>query len=180
MTISITYQNFHHKKYCYILKKDLTISLKYIPTSIVNNSIIKTDSVRDANDNTAFDYAHWGIFEGICLTTNTKTTECVELNDSINIYHTDYLKLEGNTLTIFSGYAWDGASKVLFQTNNLACPSLIHDALYQLLREKVIEQKYRKKIDKTFYKHCRGEGVNIFRARIMYRLVRIFGGFFSK
>ena len=44
------------------------------------------------------------------------------------------LALDG-TLTIAAGYAWDGASGPIAQGPEVIRASLVHDALYQLMRE---------------------------------------------
>lgn len=47
------------------------------------------------------------------------------------------------TLTIKSGYAWDGASGPTLDTPSTMFASLVHDALYQLMREGVLDQGFR-------------------------------------
>ena len=55
---------------------------------------------------------------------------------------TDFIELstEG-MLVIKKGYAWDGPSGPTIDTLNFMHGSLVHDVLYQLLRNKLIEQK---------------------------------------
>ena len=50
-------------------------------------------------------------------------------------------------LTIKEGYAWDGASGPTIDTDDTFRPSLVHDAFYQLMREKHIPITYRKQVD---------------------------------
>ena len=56
-----------------------------------------------------------------------------------NNIDTPYIALttEGE-ITVKVGYAWDGPSGTAIDTKNFMRGSLIHDALYQLLREKHI------------------------------------------
>ena len=42
---------------------------------------------------------------------------------------------ESGCLQIAAGYAWDGASGPTIDTRNSMIASLVHDALYQLIRE---------------------------------------------
>ena len=50
-------------------------------------------------------------------------------------------------LTIKKNYAWDGASGPVFDTQRIMRGSLVHDALYQLMREKYLPQKARENAD---------------------------------
>lgn len=90
----------------------------------------------------------------------------------------DYIDLtsEGE-LTIKKGYAWDGPSGPTVDTLNFMRGSLVHDALYQLMREKHLEKaRYRKPADKEMRKICREDGMNPIRALVVYLGVRIGGG----
>ena len=62
---------------------------------------------------------------------------------------TGYLKLTPNgVLTIRAGYAWDGPSGPAIDTPNFMRASLVHDALYQLMRQGLLDrQLYRKPAD---------------------------------
>ena len=46
-------------------------------------------------------------------------------------------------LTIQRGYCWDGASGPTFDTASTMLASLVHDALYQLMRECLLPQDFR-------------------------------------
>ena len=46
-------------------------------------------------------------------------------------------------LTIQRGYCWDGASGPTFDTASTMRASLVHDALYQLMREELLPQDFR-------------------------------------
>jgi hypothetical protein len=90
-----------------------------------------------------------------------------------------YIELnELGQLTIFKGYAWDGASGGAIQTDTNLRGALVHDALYQLLRSKLLTPEYRLIADQIFYDILREDGMNWFRAQYFYRLVRLFGGKF--
>jgi hypothetical protein len=55
---------------------------------------------------------------------------------------TQFLWLRTNGwLTIFKGYAWDGPSGPAVDTANFMRASLVHDALYQLMRMEIIDGK---------------------------------------
>jgi hypothetical protein len=54
---------------------------------------------------------------------------------------------KNGNLRIKKGYAWDGPSGPTIDTKNFMRGSLIHDALYQLMREGIIAQHQRKRAD---------------------------------
>lgn len=57
------------------------------------------------------------------------------------------------------GYAWDGASGPVIDRPNNMRASLVHDALYQLLRSGQLSQKHRRDADKVFRRICIEDGV---------------------
>ena len=64
----------------------------------------------------------------------------------------DFLRLsKKGTLRIIKGYAWDGPSGPTRDSKWNMRASLVHDALYQLIREGKIDVFYREYIDKLFY-----------------------------
>jgi hypothetical protein len=87
----------------------------------------------------------------------------------------DYVWLGLGTLTIAKGYAWDGPSGPTVDTKNWMRASLVHDALYQLMREGFIDLTLRAKTDDLMYAHLREDGMSRPRARTAYYGVRIFG-----
>lgn len=61
---------------------------------------------------------------------------------------TQFISLsEDGVLTIKSGYAWDGPSGPTFDRKTNMRGSLAHDALYQLIRQKWLDDAWRKKAD---------------------------------
>ncbi len=78
-------------------------------------------------------------------------------------------------LKIKSGYCWDGPSGISFDTKNFMRGSLIHDALYQLIRQRVLPESYREYADQLLKKICIEDGMSKFRAEYVYRAVRLFG-----
>jgi len=78
-------------------------------------------------------------------------------------------------LMIKKGYSWDGPSGPTIDTKTFMRGSLIHDALYQLIREGVLPQETRAKADEIIREVCLQDGMSKFRVRYMYQLVRLFG-----
>lgn len=74
------------------------------------------------------------------------------------------------------GYAWDGPSGPTIDTKNFMRGSLVHDALYQLMRERLLSGRMRKAADEILYDLCREDGMSAVRAEYVYHAVRAFGG----
>lgn len=77
-------------------------------------------------------------------------------------------------LCIFPGYAWDGASKPAYNSKNFLRGSLVHDALYQLMRQKRISLDNRDKADRLLQSICIEDGMSKFRAAYVYYAVKLF------
>ena len=88
----------------------------------------------------------------------------------------DYVKLdtEGN-LTLSKGYAWDGPSGPTFDTLSFMRGSLVHDGLYQLMRECNPDHFIqRKNADLILRRICLEDGMWPLRAWWVYQGVRLF------
>jgi hypothetical protein len=79
-------------------------------------------------------------------------------------------------LLIKEGYAWDGPSGPVKDTEENMRGSLVHDALYQLMRNKEISARtHRKAADQLFKDLCKADGVSNFTASVYYKALRKFG-----
>jgi hypothetical protein len=77
-------------------------------------------------------------------------------------------------LSIGKFYAWDGPSGPTIDTRDFMRGSLVHDALYQLMREGVLDHKvHRKRADEILRGLCLEDGMCSFRAWYVYQAVRI-------
>ena len=90
-----------------------------------------------------------------------------------SILRTKFLRLhpEG-LLQILKGYCWDGPSGPTIDTRSFMRGSLVHDALYQLMREDLLERDYRKAADQLLYDVCIEDGMSRFRAWYVHKGVR--------
>lgn len=90
---------------------------------------------------------------------------------------TNFLQLTSKgKLTIKRGYAWDGPSGPTIDTKTFMRASLVHDALYQLMRLKRLDYtQHRQKADDLLKRQCIQDGMNRFRAWYVYRFVSWFG-----
>jgi hypothetical protein len=85
------------------------------------------------------------------------------------------LSVEGR-LEIKKAYAWDGPSGPTFDTLDFMRGSLVHDALYQLMREELLDRKiHRDAADRLLQRICIEDGMSKFRAAIVYQSVSRFG-----
>lgn len=89
---------------------------------------------------------------------------------------TDFIKLDiAENLTLARGYAWDGPSGPTIDTLNFMRGSLIHDALYQLMRDSALDHNiHREAADRILQKICKEDGMWSLRAWWVYQGVRLF------
>ena len=88
----------------------------------------------------------------------------------------DFVKLDKHgRLTICEGYAWDGPSGPTIDTPSFMQGSLVHDAIYQLMRECGLSKDFRLVADQTLHNMCLNDGMSRLRAQYVYWAVRIFG-----
>ncbi|MBU2571898.1 MAG: hypothetical protein KJ725_18085 [Gammaproteobacteria bacterium] len=95
-------------------------------------------------------------------------------NQAIDI---QFIQLDASgNLLIRSGYAWDGASGPAIDTKNIMRGSLVHDALYQLMRYGLLSMAaHRDPVDRLLQRICIEDGMNKLRARWVYEAVKRFG-----
>jgi hypothetical protein len=85
------------------------------------------------------------------------------------------LDREGS-MTIRAQYAWDGPSGPTIDTRSFMRGSLVHDALYQLMRESCLDHEaHRAAADRLLRHQCIEDGMWRIRAFVVYWMVRWFG-----
>ena len=94
---------------------------------------------------------------------------------------TEWIKFSiAGGLTVKKYYAWDGPSGPSVDTDTFMRGSLIHDALYQLMREGHLpnndELSYRIASDYVLHEICRKDGMYKFRAWYVLKTLKWFGG----
>lgn len=98
----------------------------------------------------------------------------VSIYPDTNLYN-QFIELSSEGfLIIKSGYCWDGPSGPAIDTKNFMRGSLVHDALYQLMREGLLEQKWRVQADKELKMICIEDGMSKIRAAWVYQAVQTF------
>ena len=90
---------------------------------------------------------------------------------------TPYLSLSGaGQLIVKKGYAWDGPSGPTIDTFTFMRGSLVHDALYQLMRLALLDHAdSREYADRLLRKMSIQDGMWRFRAWYVYTALRWFG-----
>ena len=90
---------------------------------------------------------------------------------------TNYILLSvDGTLTVVAGYAWDGPSGPTIDTLNFMRGSLVHDALYQLMRERYLDHDlHRDAADRELQRICIEDGMSKIRSLWVYYGLRIGG-----
>jgi len=73
-------------------------------------------------------------------------------------------------------YTHSGRRGPARDTKNFMRASLVHDALYQLIRKKVLSRKWRLEADKELKRICLEDGMSNIRAGYVYRTVRMLAG----
>jgi len=97
----------------------------------------------------------------------------------------DFLLVNEDSLIFKPGYRWDGASGPTIDTEDTMTASAVHDAYYQLIREKIYPVSFKKIADLELRHIMYSEILptdNVFirilkniRAEYYYQSVRIFG-----
>lgn len=90
---------------------------------------------------------------------------------------TEWIQLERDgKLYIRKGYAWDGPSGPTFDTPDSMRGSLVHDALYQLMRLGLLDKSFRAKADDILHDICVEDGMIHMRAELWEEMVSLFAG----
>jgi hypothetical protein len=89
---------------------------------------------------------------------------------------TPWLKLgtQGG-LVISKGYCWDGPSGPTLDTPSFMRASLVHDAIYQLIRTGFLPQEHQKYADILIGIMCKEDGMAWFRRKYVVWALRRFG-----
>lgn len=106
----------------------------------------------------------------------------VQLPESPRVYidHPFFSLTINGLLGLKAGYAWDGPSGPVIQTSTFMRASLVHDALYQFMREGYVTQDFRPKADLILKQFCLEDGMSSLRAWYVYQAVKLLGTPFAK
>jgi len=88
----------------------------------------------------------------------------------------EFILSENGVLTIKAGYPWDGPSGPTIDTRNFMRGSLVHDVLYELMRQEYLPQSFRDTADRILQRICIEDGMSKIRAWWVYVGVKLGGG----
>lgn len=74
-------------------------------------------------------------------------------------------------LTIFAGFAWDGASGPTFDTKDSMRASLVHDVLCIAMRDGRLDFAHQDQVNAIFKQHCIEDGMAPWRAWLWHAAV---------
>ena len=86
---------------------------------------------------------------------------------------------KNGVIKIKDGYAWDGASGPAVDTETIKRASLVHDALYQLIRGKQLHRIFKVDADEVFRTICKEDGMSRIRMWYTFLAIRKLGGAFG-
>lgn len=96
------------------------------------------------------------------------------LRDMETVRH-PFFEITRRAVLVRAGYAWDGATGVLFQTANLRVPSLIHDIGCQAVNLGMLPRDFRAAFDAEYYAQALEYGVSKPRAMAHFAAIRLWG-----
>ncbi len=93
-----------------------------------------------------------------------------------NDIKTDFIELSTDGMLVLKNeYAWDGPSGPTIDTPDFMRGSLVHDALYQLMRMGLLGRDNKDSADRALQKICIEDGMMKMRAWWVYRGVKLGG-----
>lgn len=113
---------------------------------------------------------------GYKYVTHEDYTVCLGFNLPKSFATPEFILSENGVLTIRAGYPWDGPSGPAVDTANFMRGSLIHDALYELMRQEYLPQSFRDAADRILQRICIEDGMCQLRAWWVYQGVKWGGG----
>ncbi len=87
----------------------------------------------------------------------------------------DFFWISGIHLMVYQKYAWDGPSGPTVDTPSFMRGALVHDVIYQAMREGLLSHDFRPLADDELVRICKEDGMNAFRRWYVGRLIRRFG-----
>lgn len=90
-----------------------------------------------------------------------------------------FVALREGSIILADGYRWDGPSGPTIDTPSWMIASLVHDGLYQLMREGSIPESCRRDADVLMMELLKLHGMPWWRRAYTWAGVRLFGGRFA-
>ncbi len=92
----------------------------------------------------------------------------------VSVLHPE-ITLAGGVLTIKAGYLWDGASGPTLDDATNMTPSLVHDALYELIRAGLLPSARQGDADYTLNQLSRDRGMPAWRRLLWFNGLSLLG-----
>ena len=103
-------------------------------------------------------------------------TYTIRLSRYVKAIDTGFIKISKcGLMTITAGYCWDGPSGPSLDTKTFMRGSLVHDAFYQLIRDRLILYDKKQYADILLKQICLEDGMTKIRAWYVYQAVKVFG-----
>ena len=124
----------------------------------------------------------YGLLHGLLTKDRFRLLQTVTFQTGIYGYSIDttYIRLDiEGRLTIRKNWEWDGASGPTLDSARTMAASLVHDALYELIRKGFLPRKTKWKADLELYRILRANQVNHLRAISWLLAVDLFAGWWT-
>ncbi|MEQ1887924.1 MAG: hypothetical protein ABL951_01945 [Alphaproteobacteria bacterium] len=94
------------------------------------------------------------------------------------VHHSYYALDQHGRLTVRRSYAWGGPSGPTIDTPSFMRGALVHDALYQMMRDGHLNprENFRDQADALLRDLCREDGMTAIGAWLVYKAVKYFAG----
>jgi hypothetical protein len=86
-----------------------------------------------------------------------------------------FISVISGYLILKAGYAWDGPSGPTLDSKDFMRGSLVHDAIYQLIREGIIPRECKDAADDLLIALCKADGMGAIRRWYVLQAVKRFG-----
>lgn len=93
---------------------------------------------------------------------------------SADVVH-PFFRITKEGVHVEQGYSWDGATGVIFQTENLRIPSLVHDIGCQAVNLKLLPRWFRPHFDTEYKARALRQGVHPLRVAIHFTAITLWG-----
>lgn len=91
-----------------------------------------------------------------------------------------YYEVGESYIRVYKGYAWDGATGPVIQTETTKKASLVHDVLCQAIGEGLLPESNQKTADEIYRYIAEQEGMSIVRRNVHYWAIRLFRPIWAK
>lgn len=89
----------------------------------------------------------------------------------VTIIHDYFVLREDGLLTVFKGYAWNGADFPAMDSKSAMRGSLVHDVFCQAMRLGLLDVSYQRAVHDLLREHCIEDGMWKWRANLWHRAV---------